>query len=281
MFAGFNLEIDETFFDLQPKSFAEYQKKGEKHLKLQDNRIEESLEQYITNNIIDGSRIQKEWFPEIEADIFLSHSSHDQKLANALAGWINDTFGLYCFVDSNVWGSAMIIVDKLNEKFGMSRTYSENGVGYDHQACLKISEHVNMMLSVALLKMIDKCECIFLLNTQNSVNVMWDSIGATYSAWIYAELIYSELVRRKSLETYRYSSKLDRAIRQNIKDDTTNHTFEVLHNIPTEHLINISADVLVKWKKQFDEKTFFPLDLLYIDYYKEDVENVKKYCGYI
>lgn len=32
MFAGFNLMINEIFFDSQKKSFQEYQKIGEKHL---------------------------------------------------------------------------------------------------------------------------------------------------------------------------------------------------------------------------------------------------------
>jgi len=92
MFAGFNLEIDKHFFESQQKSFQEYQKIGEEHLGAQGEGIENALSEYINNNIVDGSKIQKDWFPEVDADIFLSHSSGDKELVNAIAGWLNDTF---------------------------------------------------------------------------------------------------------------------------------------------------------------------------------------------
>lgn len=86
MFAGFNLKIDEQFFDSQQKSFHEYQKIGKSHLDAQDKGVENALKEYIKNNIVDGTKIQKDWFPEVEADVFLSHSSKDAELVNAIAG---------------------------------------------------------------------------------------------------------------------------------------------------------------------------------------------------
>lgn len=44
MFAGFNLEIDEQFFDSQQKSFHEYKKIGKAHLDSQDKGVENALE---------------------------------------------------------------------------------------------------------------------------------------------------------------------------------------------------------------------------------------------
>ena len=70
MFAGFNLEINKHFFESKQKSFQEYQKIGEEHLGAQGEGIENALSEYINNNIVDGSKIQKDWFPEVEADIF-------------------------------------------------------------------------------------------------------------------------------------------------------------------------------------------------------------------
>lgn len=55
-------------------------------------------------DILDGVAIQDDWFPEINADIFISHSHGDCDLANGIAGWMNEEFGLRCFIDSNVWG---------------------------------------------------------------------------------------------------------------------------------------------------------------------------------
>lgn len=107
MFAGFNLEINKKFFESEEESFFKYfEEIGEKHLGDQKKEVENSLNKYISNNIIDGSRILNDWFPEVKADIFLSHSSGDKDLVNALAGWLNETFKLKCFVDSNVWGYA-------------------------------------------------------------------------------------------------------------------------------------------------------------------------------
>lgn len=68
----------------------------------QGKSIESTLTDYIKNSFIDGSKIQKDWFPEIEADIFLFHSSTDKDLVNVIAGWIYDNFRLKCFIDSNV-----------------------------------------------------------------------------------------------------------------------------------------------------------------------------------
>lgn len=61
------------------------------------------------------------------------------------------------------------------------------------------------MLSSALAKMIDKCECIFFPNTPSSINLN----KKTESPWIYYELNIADLVqKRKKVESplleYRY-----------------------------------------------------------------------------
>ena len=61
MFAGFNLEINEHFFDSQEKTFSEYQKIGKEHLDSQRRGIEKTLNEYINDNIIDGYKIQKDF----------------------------------------------------------------------------------------------------------------------------------------------------------------------------------------------------------------------------
>lgn len=61
-----------------------------------------------------------------------------------------------------------------------------------------------MMLSVALMKMIDKSESMFFYNTPSSFKQ--SSIitnGSTYSPWIYHELQTSKIIRHQPLSNYR------------------------------------------------------------------------------
>lgn len=53
---------------------------------------------------------------------------------------------------------------------------------------------VHMMLSSALSTMIDKCECVFFLNTPSSLNLN----KKTESPWIYYELNIADVVQKKS-----------------------------------------------------------------------------------
>lgn len=282
MFAGFNLEINEQFFDSQQKSFQEYQEIGKAHLASQGMEVENALNAYIKNNIIDGSKIQEDWFPEVEADIFLSHSSKDTKLVNAIAGWINDTFGLKCFIDSNVWGYAGNIAEMLNSNYSDKRSDGNGGYLYNHKKCLKVSEHVNTMLNIALQKMVDKSESVFLINTGQSISINSDSnsIDLTYSPWIYLELVCSEIVRKKPLSFYRYNRALYHSISESCRFEGRNEDLTISYNAPTQHLIKINQDVLEKWKRQFDGKYPFPLDILYDNYFGDVVEETKKYFRY-
>lgn len=104
MFAGFNIRIDKLFFDKCNKSYDDYKDIGKRHLDALKADYEDNLKSYIVDDIVDGTKVQNDWFPQINADIFISHSHIDEELAQALAGWIHDTFGLRCFIDSNVWG---------------------------------------------------------------------------------------------------------------------------------------------------------------------------------
>lgn len=285
MFAGFNLEISKAFFELQPKSFQEYQKIGKEHIKIQSRRVESALEKYITNSIVDGSKMQKDWFPEVDTDIFLSHSSIDTELVNAIAGWINDTFELSCFIDSNVWCYAGNLADKLNDCYSNKREDRNDPNGgflYNHKKCLKVSEHVNTMLNIALQKMIDKCESVILINTDNSININSDneSIDVTYSPWIYSELICSEIVRKKPLYFYRYDNDLFHSISESKQFADNSNDLIISYNAPTQHLIKIDKYVLKKWNDRMDKNYPFPLDLLYTDYFKEEVEKTRRYFKY-
>lgn len=266
MYTGFNLKIDnnaELFGNIS--HYTECKNTGERHLNSQKARFKEQLEAYVVDNVIDGTKIQNEWFPQIEADIFISHAHVDEELACALAEWIYDVFGLTCFIDANVWGCSADLLELMNAEFSNKRDDGEGGYLYNHESCNKVSAHVNMMLSVALQKMIDKAEVVILLNTDNSIEVSsGNEMNSTYSPWIYAEIMCTEIVRRKPLWVYRDGGQL-------YHGDTGEALFEhgesdvnVLYKVPLEHLKTIGESDLLSWRKEYKSRPYkYALDALY------------------
>lgn len=200
MFAGFNLELQDVDF---LRNDVDYFKIGKRHLSYQEKYCRESLEKYVTNGTIDGTEIQEDWFPSIKTHVFISHSHTDYRLATELAGWLNYTFGLKCFVDSNVWRYANDLLEMINREYSDKRMVNGRTV-YNHRKCNIASQHVNIMLLMALQKMIDKTEVIFLLNTPNSIPEYSEIYKtSTHSPWIYAEIVSSGLIRQRSKEAHR------------------------------------------------------------------------------
>ena len=66
MFAGFNLEIIGNVENL--KTFAD---DGRRHLEEQKAKFSKGLKKYLLGKVINGTSLQKDWFPQIKADIFI------------------------------------------------------------------------------------------------------------------------------------------------------------------------------------------------------------------
>lgn len=277
MFSGYNLTLSKSFFGIikGKNKFNYYKELGEHHLKRETYNYCNELYCYISNETLDGSQLQNDCFPQIEADIFISHSHNDKDLANALAGWLNETFGLKVFIDSNVWEYSEKILEDINEIYGKKRENRyEGGYLYSHQACIYSSQHVNMMLSIALQKMIDKVECVILLNTNNSIKVFDDSnqtINKTYSPWLYSEIVCTEIIQKKPLLLYRNYPSL---ICDSVAYESTNYinamALKVSYDVSLEHLIKLDEQDLYDWKSRWNtiapndkQNRIYPLDYLY------------------
>lgn len=280
MFIGFDLHIDEQTEFLR-KSYSYYVKLGEMHLCKQIAKYKKDLKAYISAKEIDGTKIQEEWFPEIEADIFISHSHQDKGLACALAGWLYDTFKLKCFIDSCVWGYSKDLLELMNSELSNKRVNEEGGYLYDYNSCNSVSQHVNVMLSIALQKMIDKVEVVIVLNTDNVIRVCSNTeMNKTYSPWIYSEIIASQLIQKKPLITYRnYSRKYYRsdiiAMSESIQYAMN---ISISYNVSLAHLRKLQEIDLVNWSKQYCEKSDYEysLDVLYEQICPEEVDIAQK-----
>ncbi len=192
MFARFNVRLDE--WDDEKLYFYEV---GKNLFNKQKSVVRRDLSKYIKEDgIIQVNEIEKEWFPSIKADIFFSHSHKDEDLAMRLAGFLYEEFEIMSFIDSCVW----LYSDTLNKKLN---NCNEIEGGYCH--CCNCNDftknigYVHMMLASSIMAMIDKCECVFFLNTPSSIN----KNHKTESPWIYYELNIADIVKKESkIEQY-------------------------------------------------------------------------------
>lgn len=200
MFVGFNTHISE------PGIFSSFEEHGIGLFNNQKAEVRSDLDSYILNDCyLEAAQIEENWFPSIDADVFISHSHRDQKLAIGLAGWFHEIFGITSFIDSCVWGYVDDLLKKIDERYCVSKRKPNGTVEtYDYSRRNQSTAHVHMILNTALQKMIDKTECLMFLNTPNSL-LIGDVIdgSATASPWIYSELTFSRLCQKKKLSEYR------------------------------------------------------------------------------
>ena len=263
MFAGFNLKLSEAFFDSNYYDYVDIGKENTDNSNLNEELDEHIINKFKERGALNGDKIIKEWFPEIKCDIFISHSHSDKDLAEAFSGWLKINFGIKAFIDSNVWNYIDSLLEMLNSEYSNKRKNGLNGWLYDHSKCNIASQHANIMLLMALQKMIDNVEAVFFLNTDNSVNVI-DNHGfsSTYSPWIYAELLCADLIRKKNLEKYRSEHFLEH-YDYNARSESRNE-LKINYNITTDHLYKLNENNMNEWCDKFKTKNnVLPMDLLY------------------
>ena len=252
MYSGYKLELNE--YNKQTYKFLYNQQLYDIGLELyEDDRsqIEEDLGKFaLSQDTLDGDAIMSNWFPKIQADIFISHSHADEKYVISLAGFLYKKFGLKSFIDSCVWGYSVELLKEIDNLFcstGRPGSYSYEKRNYS-------TSHVHMMLSISLMKMIDQTECLFFIDTPNSLNTE-ELIEATNSPWIFAEIALSQSLRRKSKEAHR--RRFIKSIRESIESFSN-----IAYRLNTFHLKEITEDIFEQWCEKYDG-TKHGLDVLY------------------
>lgn len=203
----------------------------------------------IDNEYLDGERIMRDWFPEIDNHVFISHSHNDIQIAKVFAGWLYGNFGITSFIDSSVWGYANDLLKIIDDK------YCKNDVSntYNYAKRNFSTSHIHMMLMAALNKMIDKTECIIFLNTSSS-NICQGINDKTLSPWIYGEIETTRIIRKqhpKRIKTFRGGGKI---IKENL---------DVQYPLNLKHLMDLNSDLLVQWSKGNINDPLDALDKLY------------------
>lgn len=199
-------------FNLDPEyqKWSEYFQLGNNIHEANKAIVETDLDEFKdADGVLNADEIINTWFPTIKADVFLSHSHKDEKLVIGLAGWLKKEFGLTSFIDSTVWGYSDELLKAIDNKY----CKNDSGETYNYELRNRSTSHVHMMLSTALLDMIDRCECIIFVQTPQSFRPSdyLNTSGQTESPWIYSEIAMTRMLRQKSPDEHRQKRFFDSA----------------------------------------------------------------------
>lgn len=199
---------------------------------------------------LDGDLIQKEWFPDKDCDVFLSHSHND--LDNALKiKVLLEHFGLKVFVDSTVWGFADNLLRKIDD------AYAQRSEGYySYNKRNRSTAAVHLMLSTALTQVMDNAEAVFFLNTPNST--LKHFAGTEYdktliaSPWIYHEIMMTKFLRPNSF----------RGREKDIINESEKYENIIMpHCVDLSQMQKLSLSKFARWISILCKKGYFQKDI--------------------
>lgn len=250
MFRGFNVTVQscqDYYYKIGLKMFDEFK----------SNAIKQ-LDKYVgVDGTINGSELESDWFGEINAHIFISHSHDDERLAIALAGYLFEKHNIKCFIDSCIWGYSNELLRMIDNKYcwnAESKMYNYNTRNYS-------TSHVHMMLSAALNKMIDKCEVLFLLNTPESIQTS-DILNETDSPWIYSEILASKLIEKKTPQRHK-TARIARRVKKLASGERMDEALKVKYKLDLDHLSDLSEEEIINWGIEASSSPENAMDLLY------------------
>ncbi|WP_370512616.1 hypothetical protein [Xanthomonas phaseoli] len=223
--------------------------RGESSAARQKKEVHDLLDQFISpNGAISASSLSAEWFPMVPADVFISHSHHDEALALRLAGWLEERFGLRVFVDSVVWKSADVLLNVIDKQY----CKTDDGKYFDYKKRNLSTSHIHMMLVMAIAQMMHDTEAFFLLSTPKALSVedldKEKLAQTTPSPWIFAEMVLSKLIRSKPVDMKRRALLEAKASMENALDSVE---LVVAHKVPVKHLTPIDRSVFNRWSAAF------------------------------
>ena len=249
MYRAFNVTLDSNGY-LNYVNTKQYE--NDKSISLQ------KLRKIINScNKIRAHEIKKLLLPSKRYDIFISHSHKDINLAKGLAGYLEKYCKVSCFIDSLYWSN----IDELQEELNRMHLTMDRTAGkktFNHKSTMEVAKHANMILASALTEMIDNCECVFFLNTDNSVIRGTEAISKneTYSPWIYHEVFTTTIIQKKQRSKFNESYQFrDNAIKQ-IPD--------ISYGLDLSGMTVLREEDILEWGTKINSnKDKHPLDVLY------------------
>ena len=233
----------------------------EEYKKISEAVLKQRSKEELRKVLIDGSKLQEDWFPtkNLHFDVFLSHSHGDEDKAKKFAAYLKHCYGLTTFIDS-----CDVLLEQLDKqlcepKDGFSK-YNYNKRNYS-------TTIIHTMLSMSLMKMMSKCECVILLDSSN-VHINDGYKSKTISAWIYQEAEMSKVIDRKIPERWLQSIVQHRVggileTRYFCSDSVATESQSVTFDLDTSKMHLISDALLSEmngWKKNR------AMDIMHKDY---------------
>lgn len=225
MFAKFNLKLAENQIG------EEYRIYGLGQKLITEKKTHQALERYLLKDgSLDASAMEEDWFPEINADVFLSHSHADEKAVINFAGYLFHEFGIASFIDSTVWGYADDLLKQIDEKYCVKSRDENGNRTYSYEKRNRTTSQVHLLLQGALAKMINRRECLIFVNTPNSMKIT-DVQGETTTAspWIYSEILMASTFPVRPLKEYRV-------------DDLTHFAADITYKINLKNFLDLSVE---------------------------------------
>lgn len=215
-------------------------------------------ESVLMKTLIDGTRLQEAWFPQDigHFDVFISHSHLDLTKIKQFAFWLNTNLGLRCFIDSVFWKYSNNLIEKLDYKY--CRYYDKTSKKYLYRYSKRniTTANVHCMLTMALMKMMDSCEMIIFVDSDNSVIKYEQKSEKTPSPWIYEELemanmLPSHLPRRRVEDSG--LDYLNESERRMFSEGLESFTF--MYDAPLKTFSELTADILHRVQAGYADKT--------------------------
>lgn len=173
---------------------SEYNKKNQE--------IKDYSKEIVNKQAINGTDLQELWFPvdEIgEFDVFISHSHKDiEKLVVPFASWLYSHLGLRCFIDSQYWQYADDLLNIIDKQYA----WQEESRTYNYYIRNFTTSNIHIMLSMALMKMMNKTETVIFIDSDNSVTYKKEDGQVTPSPWIYEEINFAKNLEIKLPERW-------------------------------------------------------------------------------
>lgn len=232
--------------------------------KSKNNEILINIENLLLNEdeVFDVEKINNDLFVNVKPDIFLSHSHADQEDVIRLAAKIEYYTELKVFVDSGVWANAYELLKKIDDKY----CYQTQSNTYSYDKRNHTTANVFMILNAALHRVIDSCELLLFLGTDNSINIqnLFTENKYISSPWIFSELQFANLVKRKIPKRF-YKPTFESYDDIRIAEDASLIIKDAKFAYPTpDSDFNIDNKELSEWIRSLSMKTKeHPLDLLY------------------
>lgn len=256
-------DFDATLLEFSSSEISLYRQKSNAAF----NR--EKLQSFLLGreNVLDAEAISHSCFPDVRADVFLSHAHRDEDDVIRLALSL-EKVGLSVFVDSCVWGWADEILRVIDEDF----CYSKTTKTFDYDMRNRTTSNVYMILNSALQNMIARTELLLFLQTDNSIKIDEYVKDKTHlsSPWIFSELMFAKLGQKTKRRQVQVKKLTFESLATDSRELELRKSFETAFPHPGNRY-ELTNDELHHWIREGYQKRISDdfaalthLDLLYL-----------------